>query len=94
MSYVFLRDDEGVPVRSGDRIRFSYGMPPVVVEAKVTRRGEKLIASMPGHFPDKWPLRDLRRCVVEWIKVGEDLAPVMLNDKLTGQQKPEKGKAS
>ena len=39
-----LKDSDGVRVRAGCKISFSYGIPPVRVVAPVVRRGNKLVA--------------------------------------------------
>jgi len=63
-----MLDDDGVRVRAGDRVRFSYGIPPVAVESKIVQRSGKLIALTPGHNPAECTLRSLRRNVGEWYK--------------------------
>lgn len=62
------KDSDGKIVRAGDRIRFSYGIPPIVVVAEVVERDGVLIALTPGHNPDECKLRTLRRHVCEWFK--------------------------
>ena len=58
-----MKDDDGNPVGAGDFIRFSYGIPPVGVKAKIIERDGKLIALTPGHRPDECNLKSLRRHV-------------------------------
>lgn len=64
-----MRDDDGKWVSAGDRIRFSYGIPPVGVDGKVVDRKGKLWVLTTGHIPGACPLRRLRRHVGEWFKV-------------------------
>ena len=72
---VVLLDDDGVPVRAGDIVRFNYGIPPVVVDAQIVKRHGRLIALTPGHNPAECNLRTLRKYVGNWYKQ---------NTKLTG----------
>lgn len=58
-----MKDDDGKHVGPGDFIRFSYGIPPVAVKAKIIERDGKLIALTPGHKPDECNLKSLRRHV-------------------------------
>jgi len=46
-----LIDEDGKPIVAGCTIRFSYGIPPVVVVAEVVERGGVLVALTPGHTP-------------------------------------------
>jgi hypothetical protein len=61
-------DDDGVPVKAGDAVRFSYGIPPVVVDAPIVQRRGSLIALTPGHDPKECNLRSLRKQVSCWFK--------------------------
>lgn len=63
-----LLDDNHVPTRAGDTIRFNYGIPPVVVDAKIVKRRGSLIALTPGHDPTECNLRTLRKYVGAWFK--------------------------
>lgn len=65
---LFYMDDDRVPTRAGDVVQFSYGIPPVVVRAKIIQRGWSLIALTPGHTPSECNLRFLRRHVGGWFK--------------------------
>jgi hypothetical protein len=58
-----IKDDYGVVVTAGCTVGFSYGIPPVHVEAKVIERGGRLIALTPGHNPAECPVASLRRHV-------------------------------
>lgn len=44
---VTIKDDYGVPVAPGCTIVFSYGIPPVVVEAEVVERDGRVIHPTP-----------------------------------------------
>jgi hypothetical protein len=63
-----VMDDDRVPVRAGDTVRFNYGIPPVVVDAKIVQRRGSLIALTPGHNPAECNLRVLRRYAGGWYK--------------------------
>lgn len=63
-----MRDDAGQTVKAGDRVMFSYGIPPVFVSAKLVQKGNILIALTPGHKPASCKLRNLRKYVGEWFK--------------------------
>lgn len=65
---LFLRDDNGVRVYAGDKVRFNFGIPPIGVVAKVIARGNSLIALTPKHTPKECNLRTLRSYVGEWYK--------------------------
>lgn len=66
-------DDDGNRVYAGDVVRFSYGIPPVCVKAKLVQRGNKLIALTPGHTPVECNLRSLRRYVGGWFKHNTEI---------------------
>jgi len=63
-----LLDDDRVPVKVGDTVRFNYGIPPVGVDAKIVQRNGQLIALTPGHNPAECNLRSLRKHVGNWYK--------------------------
>lgn len=63
-----LLDDDGLRVTSGDRVRFSYGIPPFLVIAEVVMREGKLIALTPEHTPKECNLRSLRKYVGAWFR--------------------------
>ena len=68
MKALVLLDDDRVPVKAGDTVRFNYGIPPIVVDAKVVQRRGQLIALTPGHDPAECNLRSLRKYVGNWYK--------------------------
>jgi len=63
-----LRDDEGEWVTAGDIVHFSYGIPPISVDARIIERGGRLFGLCPGHNPPAFNLRALRRYVGSWHK--------------------------
>lgn len=69
MSKFIMKDDDGVGVKSGDWISFSYGIPPIRVDARVFIRQGALTAVVVGnHKPREVKLRALRRYVGNWYK--------------------------
>ena len=66
-----IKDADGKWVRNGCTILFSYGIPPVRVEAPVIRRGSKLIVVTKGHNPAECPLSELRDHVGEFWVIKE-----------------------
>ena len=66
---VVALDDDGIKVRPGDTIQFSYGIPPVQVRAKIVQRGRSLIALVADASPSECNLRSLRRHVGCWYRV-------------------------
>jgi hypothetical protein len=66
-----IRDGDGVEVVAGCEIRFSFGLPPVGVLARVIERDGELFALTPDHNPKECKVRDLRRHVGDfWISKG------------------------
>jgi len=63
-----MQDEEGRGVSTGDTVTFSYGIPPVTVDAKIIERDGELIGLCPGHNPPQFNLRMLRRYVGRWHK--------------------------
>lgn len=61
-------DDDGVEITPGCTLVFSYGVPPVVVEAKVIERDGTLIALTPGHTPAEAPVRDITPFFNCWVR--------------------------
>lgn len=64
------RDMDGQPVAAGDIIVFSYGIPPVRVEANLAELNGSLWAMTPGHTPDKCKLDQLQKHVGDFYKLG------------------------
>lgn len=65
-----ILDSDGVEVRAGHVLSFSYGIPPVGVRARVVDRDGKLIALTPGHKPSECPVSALKRHVGDFYIVG------------------------
>ena len=63
-----LLDDAGKRTTAGDTVCFSYGIPPVRALAKIIERDGVLVGICPGHNPDEFKLRSLRRYVGDWYK--------------------------
>ena len=63
-----LLDDDGKRTTAGDTVCFSYGIPPVRALAKIIERDGVLVGICPGHNPDEFKLRSLRRYVGDWYK--------------------------
>lgn len=63
-------DENGELVQAGDWIRFSYGIPPVCVEARIIERDGRLIALTPGHNPAESSLRSLKNHVGFFTKIS------------------------
>lgn len=66
-----MKDNDGFDVGPGDKISFSYGIPPVRVNGKIVERDGKLIVLTPGHNPAEANLRTLRQHVGAFYKVHE-----------------------
>lgn len=64
-----MLDDDGRKIRAGDVVSFSYGIPPVGVQAKIADINGVLFAMTPGHKPDKCKLSELRRLVGGFYKI-------------------------
>lgn len=64
-----MRDSDGEEIEAGDWVRFSYGIPPVGVKARVVDRDGKLIVLTPGHNPEECTLKLLRWDVGEFYKM-------------------------
>jgi hypothetical protein len=67
----FCIDDDGTRTYAGDSIRFSFGIPPTLVTAKIIERNGRLVALTPRHNPTECNLRRLRSCVGAWWKIAK-----------------------
>jgi hypothetical protein len=56
-----MKDSDGVEINEGDVIHFTYGIPPVGVEAPIISRDGELIAITAGHNPAECKLSNLSR---------------------------------
>ena len=62
------RDSDGVKVKAGDVVTFSYGIPPVGVTAPIIERDGELIALTTGHNPSECAVSSLRKHVGDfWV---------------------------
>ena len=68
MSADHHNDDYGRVIRAGDTLCFSYGIPPVLVEAEVIERDGQLIALTPGHSPSEAPISEITQYFNCWVK--------------------------
>ena len=55
------KDDDGTVVKHGDTIHFSYGLPPIGVDAKVKWNGHRYMVYTPGHNPESCALSYIKR---------------------------------
>ena len=79
-----MKDDDGFDVSPGDWISFSYGIPPVRVDAKVSLKKSVLIFTVLGrHKPREMPLSSLRRHVGCWYKTN---GPAPVNAEIQGNK--------
>jgi hypothetical protein len=63
-----IKDSDGNKTTAGDKVRFTYGIPPVLVIGDVIERNSSLIVLTPGHSPSECNLRSLKRYVGEWFR--------------------------
>lgn len=64
-----MKDEDGIQVKAGDWIAFSFGFPPLRVEAKIVERDGKLIALTPDVTPKEAPLTTLKHHVGLFWKI-------------------------
>ncbi len=78
-----VKDADGVPVLEGDTVDFSYGIPPVGVEAPVVFYQGKFQVLTPGHNPKRCALRQLKKHVGEfWVQTDKDQRARRIRDEL------------
>ena len=58
--YTGMLDDDGEPIYVGDKICFSFGIPPIHVTAPVEKIGEVYWAMTPQYTPKKCSLKRLK----------------------------------
>lgn len=63
-----MKDIDGNKIKAGDTIVFSYGIPPVRVEAPVVLKNKKLVAITSGHTPSECELKKLKYHVGSFYK--------------------------
>ena len=64
-----MHDSDRRPVKAGDVIQFSYGIPPIRVYAKLTEEDGELVALTPGHDPEQETLKNVRKFCEHFYKV-------------------------
>ena len=69
---VSYKDYDGLKVTEGDKISFSYGIPPVSVVAPIVRKNGVLTVLTPGHNPNSCPLSKLKEYVGQFWKEQQD----------------------
>ena len=63
------KDSDGNVVRAGDRVSFTYGIPPARVEGTLQILDGRLYLPTPGHKPGGGTLTMIRHCVGDFYKV-------------------------
>lgn len=58
-----IKDDDGQEILAGDRVSFSYGIPPICVVAPVVDKDGELYVLTPEHNPKECPLAKLEGAV-------------------------------
>lgn len=62
------RDEDGIPIKDGDHITFTFGIPPICVLARVTTTGGDLwIECLDPH--DVKPKREKLADLMKWYQV-------------------------
>jgi hypothetical protein len=64
----YHKDDDGRPTRHGDKVRFSFGIPPLTVIGDIAEEDGKLYVLTPNNNPKRYRLNKLRACVGGWWK--------------------------
>ncbi len=63
-----MRDEDGLPIKSGDHITFTFGIPPICVLARVTTTGGELWIECLSP-PDVKPKRESLVRLMKWYQV-------------------------
>lgn len=63
-----IRDEDGLPIRPGDYITFSFGIPPISVLCRVTSAGGPMQVECLDP-PDVKPRREALASVMKWYQV-------------------------
>jgi len=71
-TYTGQKDDDGNKVYVGDIVHFSFGIPPIGVDAPIRVIDGKNYAITKGHKPDKCLFRSLRRHVGNYYIIGNE----------------------
>ncbi len=53
------KDSDGAKLKAGDTVIFSYGIPPLRVEAPLVEKNGKLVAITTGHTPNECEVKEL-----------------------------------
>lgn len=53
------KDSDGAKLKAGDTVIFSYGIPPLRVEAPLVEKNGKLVAITKGHTPSECEVKEL-----------------------------------
>lgn len=62
-----IRDEDGIPIKSGDHITFCFGIPPISVLARVTGSDELHIECISP--PDVQPKREKLSTLMKYYQV-------------------------
>ena len=68
MSGASIRDEDGVPIRTGDHITFSFGIPPITVLCLVTSAGGPMQIEC-LEPADVKPKRESLANIMKWYQV-------------------------
>lgn len=63
-----IRDEDGVPIKPGDYITFTFGIPPISVLCRVTSTGGQMQIECLGP-PDVKPKRESLANIMKWYQV-------------------------
>jgi len=89
MSPKVAKDEEGRPIRSGDYVTFTFGIPPICVTARVYQANAELQIECIDP-PDVKPKRERLADVMEWYQVWR--APRERVANILTRQRKEAGK--
>lgn len=81
------KDEDGIPLKSGDHITFTFGIPPICVTARVSNIGDKWGVECihpEGVQPKRCALDDLTRHYQIWKASKERVASVTRTLALKG----------
>jgi hypothetical protein len=66
-----MKDSDGTPIKNGDIVGFSYGIPPVHVRGRVIGGGDDFQLPTPGHKPPIVTLKELKKMGIVFYKYEE-----------------------
>ena len=64
-----ITDSDGTPIKAGDFIQSSYGIPPARIRGELFRKNGRLWVRSPGHCPEECSLRRFKEYLGEFWKV-------------------------